>query len=60
MSAWPQWTHLHPSTRSRRDEEPAPRIIDCGADIGLASLYYKQTAIQRAVTAIEADPNARP
>lgn len=36
---------------------PAPRILDCGANIGLASIYWKRTHPLAVITAFEADPN---
>lgn len=35
---------------------PAPRILDCGANIGLSSLYFKRLYPAARVTAYEADP----
>src|SRR5438045_4004967 len=35
---------------------PAPRILDCGANVGLASLYWKRTHPGARITAFEADP----
>jgi FkbM family methyltransferase len=34
-----------------------PRILDCGANIGLASLYFKRLYPQARITAYEADPD---
>ena len=34
----------------------APRILDCGANVGLASLFFKQRFPRARVTAYEADP----
>lgn len=35
----------------------APRILDCGANVGLASLYFKQRYPRARITAYEADPS---
>jgi FkbM family methyltransferase len=34
----------------------SPRILDCGANVGLASLWYKRAYPQARITAFEADP----
>ncbi|MCU1385625.1 MAG: methyltransferase FkbM family [Acidobacteria bacterium] len=34
----------------------APRILDCGANVGLASLYFKRRYPRARITAYEADP----
>ena len=36
---------------------PAPRIVDCGANIGLASLFFKRAYPAARITAYEADPD---
>ena len=35
----------------------APRILDCGANVGLASLYFKRKYPHARITAYEADPS---
>src|SRR5437867_2541795 len=57
MSAWPQWDDIfvHDSL-SFETESAAPRILDCGANIGLASLYFKRRYRGANITAFEADP----
>ena len=35
----------------------APRILDCGANVGLASLYFKRLYPRARITAYEADPS---
>ena len=35
----------------------APRILDCGANVGLASLYFRHRYPRARITAYEADPN---
>jgi FkbM family methyltransferase len=57
MSAWPQWDDIFVRQMLAFDtSERAPRIIDCGANIGLASLYYARRYPHAKLTAIEADP----
>ncbi len=36
---------------------PAPRILDCGANIGLATLYFKQMYPKARITCFEPDNN---
>jgi FkbM family methyltransferase len=53
----PQWDeifvrHVYRFTTSER----APRILDCGANVGLASLYFKRLYPAARLTAYEADP----
>src|SRR5437899_5713355 len=35
----------------------APRILDCGANVGLASLYFRRRYPRARITAYEADPH---
>ncbi len=37
--------------------EAEPRILDCGANVGLASLYFKRRHPRARITAFEADPD---
>jgi len=57
MSTWPQWDDIfiHQSLEFDSDA-PSPRILDCGANIGLASIYFKRHHPQAKLTAFEADP----
>ncbi|WP_231363937.1 FkbM family methyltransferase [Verrucomicrobium sp. 3C] len=40
-----------------RSANPAPRILDCGANIGLATLFFKLSYPQSQIDAFEADPD---
>lgn len=58
LTVAPQWEdtfvrELH----AFRSTKPAPRIIDCGANVGIVTLYYKRTFPSSRVTAFEADPD---
>ncbi len=57
MSVWPQWSDifLEHSLRFTAATD-APRVLDCGANVGLASLYFKALYPRANVTAFEADP----
>ena len=57
MSTWPQWDDIfiHESLYFDCDV-PSPRILDCGANIGLASIYFKRCHPHAKLTAFEADP----
>ena len=39
-----------------RSDNPSPRILDCGSNIGAASLFFKRQYPAARVTAYEADP----
>ena len=53
----PQWQDIFVNNAlAYQTENPAPRILDCGANIGLASLYFKRRYPAAKITAFEADP----
>src|SRR5207253_2597643 len=57
LTLCPQWQDIF--VRRVLDFEaatPAPRILDCGANVGLASLFFKRRYPSARVTAYEADP----
>jgi FkbM family methyltransferase len=57
MSTWPQWDDIFIHQSLAFDSHAsAPRILDCGANIGLASLYFKRRYPHARLTAFEADP----
>ena len=57
MSAWPQWDDIFVHrTLAFETTAREPRILDCGANIGLASIYFKQRYPDARITAFEADP----
>lgn len=58
LTLCPQWEDLFVKQVLRfRACHPAPRILDCGANVGLAALYCKRLYPQARVTAFEADPS---
>jgi FkbM family methyltransferase len=57
MSVWPQWEDMFVSeTMAFSAETAMPRILDCGANVGIASMYFKRQYPQASITAFEADP----
>ena len=57
LTVCPQWHDLF--VRETFQVElgtDSPRIVDCGANVGLASLYFKRRYPEARVTAFEADP----
>jgi len=57
MSTWPQWNDIFVHQSLAFDSDvPAPRILDCGANIGLASIYFTRRYPHAKVTAFEPDP----
>jgi FkbM family methyltransferase len=57
LTLCPQWHDLLVrETLQVELQGEAPRILDCGANIGLASLYFKKRFPKARITAFEADP----
>jgi FkbM family methyltransferase len=57
LSFCPQWQDIF--VKRALDFQPstdAPRILDCGANVGLASLFFKRAFPRARITAFEADP----
>ncbi|MEW6320190.1 MAG: FkbM family methyltransferase [Acidobacteriota bacterium] len=58
--AWslgPQWHDIFVrESLAFTPASPAPRILDCGANIGLASIWLKRRFPEARITAFEADP----
>jgi FkbM family methyltransferase len=57
LTLCPQWHDMFVErTLNFESRSATPRILDCGANIGLASLYFKSRYPQARITAYEADP----
>lgn len=57
LSTVPQWDDLFVRDSLRvAFDGPSPRVLDCGANIGLATLWLKRAYPSARVTAFEADP----
>lgn len=57
LTLCPQWHGLFVAGAYRFESAaPEPRILDCGANLGLASLYFKRLYPRARITAFEADP----
>ena len=53
----PQWHDIFVlGSLAFETRDPTPRILDCGANVGLASLFYKRRYPAARITAFEADP----
>ena len=53
----PQWHDIFVTgSLAFETANPAPRILDCGANVGLASLFFKRHYPAARITAFEADP----
>lgn len=57
LTLCPQWHDIFVRRAlDFRTASASPRILDCGANIGLASLFYKRRYPAARITAFEADP----
>ena len=57
LTLCPQWDDLFVKrTLAFTTPSPAPRILDCGANIGLASVCFLRAHPKARITAFEADP----
>jgi FkbM family methyltransferase len=57
LSVCPQWHDIFVNGALEfRAASETPRILDCGANIGLASLFFKRRFPAARITAYEADP----
>jgi FkbM family methyltransferase len=57
LTLCPQWDDIFvKGTLAFATASPAPRILDCGANVGLASLFFRRTYPRARITAFEADP----
>jgi FkbM family methyltransferase len=57
LSFCPQWEDIFVKRAlAFTAATPAPRILDCGANIGLASLFFHRLYPEARITAFEADP----
>ena len=53
----PQWHDIFVrESLAFNSRRPRPRILDCGANLGLASLYFKRRFSDARITAFEPDP----
>ena len=57
LTLCPQWDDIFvKGTLAFGSASPAPRILDCGANVGLASLFFRRLYPEARITAFEADP----
>jgi FkbM family methyltransferase len=57
LTLCPQWHDIFVlGSLAFETTDAAPRILDCGANVGLASLFYKRRYPAARITAFEADP----
>jgi FkbM family methyltransferase len=58
LTVAPQWEDTFVNKlHAFHSVETSPRIIDCGANVGIVTLYYKRAFPAARVTAFEADPD---
>ena len=58
LSFCPQWQDIFVKRAlDFATVSPAPRILDCGANIGVASLFFRKRYPKARITAFEADPS---
>lgn len=56
-SVWPQWDDIFVQrTLMFETRVERPRILDCGANVGVASLFFRRQYPRATITAFEADP----
>jgi FkbM family methyltransferase len=57
LSFCPQWEDIFVRrTLAFKTASPSPRILDCGANVGIASLFFRRLYPDARITAFEADP----
>jgi FkbM family methyltransferase len=57
LTLCPQWDDIFVKrTLAFSSPSPEPRILDCGANVGLASLFFRRLYPRARITAFEADP----
>ena len=57
LTLCPQWDDIFVKrTLAFTSASPSPRILDCGANVGLASLFFRRLYPDARITAFEADP----
>ncbi|HET6958439.1 MAG TPA: FkbM family methyltransferase [Vicinamibacterales bacterium] len=57
LTLCPQWDDIFVKRALEfATSSPAPRILDCGANVGLASLFFRRAYPTARITAFEADP----
>ena len=57
LTLCPQWDDIFVKrTLAFSSASPAPRILDCGANVGLATLFFRRLFPDARITAFEADP----
>ena len=58
LTLCPQWDDIFvKATLAFTSASSAPRVLDCGANVGLASLFFRRLYPEARITAFEADPS---